>query len=290
MLRNNKKLSLMEMLITIPLIMILVFIASNFILLLYQTKDKTTSDLQRININTVLNLNHWSLVCYYSSIGAEEVGIDGQGNRAFNEDEVWLLNNGNGEGENELCEVLKANLKKQYGINPTGDDEVRLLKHFFIIRTQTINVYTYKLVLWFAVDEEKWDVEHIQRWNDRAKGWYDYWNYLLQIYSIDYIGNILKIGSNFNASAGNAVNELLQRVRTSGDLEQANYEIYADIGEKVENRYFGYRFNKLNFNLIDDAKIDKFDHWFPYNQMMIQASYKNWDHTYRDYYAYKNWQ
>jgi hypothetical protein len=36
-----------------------------------------------------------------------------------NEKDIWLLNNGNSEGENETCEILKATLKKEYGINPT---------------------------------------------------------------------------------------------------------------------------------------------------------------------------
>jgi hypothetical protein len=76
MLKNKKQFTLLEVLITIPLVMILVFIVSNFIVMLFNLKDKTTADLQRININTVLNLNHGSLVCYYSSIGAEEVGLD----------------------------------------------------------------------------------------------------------------------------------------------------------------------------------------------------------------------
>ena len=84
MLKNKKQFTLLEVLITIPLVMILVFIVSNFIVMLFNLKDKTTADLQRININTVLNLNHGSLVCYYSSIGAEEVGLDANLNMKHN--------------------------------------------------------------------------------------------------------------------------------------------------------------------------------------------------------------
>ena len=288
MLKNKKQFTLLEVLITIPLVMILVFIVSNFIVMLFNLKDKTTADLQRININTVLNLNHGSLVCYYSSIGAEEVGLDANWNMKHNEKDIWLLNNGNSEGENETCEILKATLKKEYGINPTWEEDTRLLKHFFLIRTQAINVYTYKLVLAFAIDEDKSDIEHIQKWNNRKDGWYEYWRNLLQIYSINYIGNILKIGNNYNASAGNAVDTLIKRIKSSWDLESANYDIYEGRGEAVQKRDFGYLFNRLNFNLIDDAKIDPADNTFPYNQIMLQASYKNKDYSYTDYYAYKN--
>ena len=256
MLKNKKQFTLLEVLITIPLVMILVFIVSNFIVMLFNLKDKTTADLQRININTVLNLNHGSLVCYYSSIGAEEVGLDANWNMKHNEKDIWLLNNGNSEGENETCEILKATLKKEYWINPTWEEDTRLLKHFFLIRTQAINVYTYKLVLAFAIDEDKSDIEHIQKWNNRKDGWYEYWRNLLQIYSINYIGNILKIGNNYNASAGNAVDTLIKRIKSSWDLESANYDIYEGRGEAVQKRDFGYLFNRLNFNLIDDAKID----------------------------------
>lgn len=288
MLKNKKQFTLLEVLITIPLVMILVFIVSNFIVMLFNLKDKTTADLQRININTVLNLNHGSLVCYYSSIGAEEVGLDANWNMKHNEKDIWLLNNGNSEGENETCEILKATLKKEYWINPTWEEDTRLLKHFFLIRTQAINVYTYKLVLAFAIDEDKTDIEHIQKWNNRKDGWYEYWRNLLQIYSINYIGNILKIGNNYNASAGNAVDTLIKRIKSSWDLESANYDIYEGMGEAVQKRDFGYLFNRLNFNLIDDAKIDPADNTFPYNQIMLQASYKNKDYSYTDYYAYKN--
>lgn len=288
MLKNKKQFTLLEVLITIPLVMILVFIVSNFIVMLFNLKDKTTADLQRININTVLNLNHGSLVCYYSSIGAEEVGLDANWNMKHNEKDIWLLNNGNSEGENETCEILKATLKKEYWINPTWEEDTRLLKHFFLIRTQAINVYTYKLVLAFAIDEDKSDIEHIQKWNNRKDGWYEYWRNLLQIYSINYIGNILKIGNNYNASAGNAVDTLIKRIKSSWDLESANYDIYEGRGEAVQKRDFGYLFNRLNFNLIDDAKIDPADNTFPYNQIMLQASYKNKDYSYTDYYAYKN--
>ena len=287
MLKNKKQFTLLEVLITIPLVMILVFIVSNFIVMLFNLKDKTTADLQRININTVLNLNHGSLVCYYSSIGAEEVGLDANWNMKHNEKDIWLLNNGNSEGENETCEILKATLKKEYWINPTWEEDTRLLKHFFLIRTQAINVYTYKLVLAFAIDEDKSDIEHIQKWNNRKDGWYEYWRNLLQIYSINYIGNILKIGNNYNASAGNAVDTLIKRIKSSWDLESANYDIYEGRGEAVQKRDFGYLFNRLNFNLIDDAKIDPADNTFPYNQIMLQASYKNKDYSYTDYYAYK---
>ena len=288
MLNNKKQITLLDVLITIPLVMILVFIVSNFIVMLFNLKDKTTADLQRININTVLNLNHGSLVCYYSSIGAEEVGLDANWNMKHNEKDIWLLNNGNSEGENETCEILKATLKKEYWINPTWEEDTRLLKHFFLIRTQAINVYTYKLVLAFAIDEDKSDIEHIQKWNNRKDGWYEYWRNLLQIYSINYIGNILKIGNNYNASAGNAVDTLIKRIKSSWDLESANYDIYEGRGEAVQKRDFGYLFNRLNFNLIDDAKIDPADNTFPYNQIMLQASYKNKDYSYTDYYAYKN--
>lgn len=288
MLKNKKQFTLLEVLITIPLVMILVFIVSNFIVMLFNLKDKTTADLQRININTVLNLNHGSLVCYYSSIGAEEVGLDANWNMKHNEKDIWLLNNGNSEGENETCEILKATLKKEYWINPTWEEDTRLLKHFFLIRTQAINVYTYKLVLAFAIDEDKTDIEHIQKWNNRKDGWYEYWRNLLQIYSINYIGNILKIGNNYNASAGNAVDTLIKRIKSSWDLESANYDIYEGRGEAVQKKDFGYLFNRLNFNLIDDAKIDPADNTFPYNQIMLQASYKNKDYSYTDYYAYKN--
>lgn len=288
MLKNKKQFTLLEVLITIPLVMILVFIVSNFIVMLFNLKDKTTADLQRININTVLNLNHGSLVCYYSSLGAEEVGLDANWNMKHNEKDIWLLNNGNSEGENETCEILKATLKKEYWINPTWEEDTRLLKHFFLIRTQAINVYTYKLVLAFAIDEDKSDIEHIQKWNNRKDGWYEYWRNLLQIYSINYIGNILKIGNNYNASAGNAVDTLIKRIKSSWDLESANYDIYEGRGEVVQKRDFGYLFNRLNFNLIDDAKIDPADNTFPYNQIMLQASYKNKDYSYTDYYAYKN--
>lgn len=288
MLKNKKQFTLLEVLITIPLVMILVFIVSNFIVMLFNLKDKTTADLQRININTVLNLNHGSLVCYYSSIGAEEVGLDANWNMKHNEKDIWLLNNGNSEGENETCEILKATLKKEYWINPTWEEDTRLLKHFFLIRTQAINVYTYKLVLAFAIDEDKSDIEHIQKWNNRKDGWYEYWRNLLQIYSINYIGNILKIGNNYNASAGNAVDTLIKRIKSSWDLESANYDIYEGRGEAVQKKDFGYLFNRLNFNLIDDAKIDPADNTFPYNQIMLQASYKNKDYSYTDYYAYKN--
>lgn len=288
MLKNKKQFTLLEVLITIPLVMILVFIVSNFIVMMFNLKEKTTADLQRININTVLNLNHGALVCYYSSIGAEEVGLDANWVIKHNEKDIWLLNNGNSEWENETCEILKATLKKEYWINPTGEEDTRLLKHFFLIRTQALNVYTYKLVLAFAIDEDKSDIEHIQRWNNRKDGWYEYGRNLLQIYSINYIGNILKIGNNYNASAGNAVDSLIKRIKNSWDLESANYDIYEGRGETVQKKDFGYSFNRLNFNLIDDVKIDPADNTFPYNQIMLQASYKNWDYSYTDYYAYKN--
>lgn len=288
MLKNKKKFTILEFLITMPIVMIMVFIVSNFIIMLFNIKEKTTADLQRININTVLNLNHGSLVCYYSSIGAEEVGLDNQGNVKHNEKDIWLLNNGNAEWETEMCEMLKATLKKEYSINKTWDDDTRLLKHFFLIRTQAINVYTYKLVLAFAIDEDKGDVDHIQKWNNRKDGWYDYGRNLLQIYSINYIGNVLKIWNNFKASSWNAVDNLIKRVKSSGDLESANYALYEDRGEAVQKKDFGYLFNRLNFNLIDDVKIDPADNTFPYNQIMLQAAYKNWDYSYTDYYAYKN--
>lgn len=289
----KKKFSLVELLASIIFFIFFVVFLSELLSTILIKRQQIVNNLQRMNINTVLNLNHGSLVCYYSNIWAEPIWLDNKWEMAYNQKQIFTLNSSNTEWEIDLCNMIRANLEKRYSISQTDND--RLLKHFFLIRTQILNVYTYKLVLAFAIDEEKTDAEHIDRWTKKKKEWWiNYRDNLLQIYAIDYIGNILKKWAVYNSSAWNALDTLIKRI-TSNDndsLATTKYSVFEWMNnpwDEIKRTDFGYKFQKLNFNLIDDWLIDKFDHWFPYNQMLIQATYRNWPFSYRDYYIYRSW-
>lgn len=292
--RTHKRVSLPEMLISIIFFIFFVaFIAQLLTTILYK-RQQIVNNLQRMNINTILNLNHGSLVCYYAEIWAESTGIKMWGSDSWeiqwNEKPIWMLNANNAEWENDLCELLKAKLTSMYSINKTDND--RLLKNFFLVRTQVINVYTYKLVLNFAIDEWKSETEHIKRWTEKKEKWWTwYGNYLMQIFSIDYLGHILKVWANYNASAWHALDSLIKRIEQSWDLTKTKYSVFEHWNsDDIQRTDFWYKFQKMNLNLIDDNLIDQKDWWFPYNQILLQATYANWPFSYRDYYIYRNGQ
>ena len=294
-----KKFTLMEMLIAIPFFAVFVIYITQLVSTIYLKKMDYTTQMQRINISNFINGNYGSLVCYFSDKWAEKQWYDSQKQIKYNEKEIWTLNSSNTEWENELCEMLKASFKEDYNMSlskkmkywDTDIVEPRIIKHWFIIRTQVMNIYTYKLITVFALDYNKDDAEHIKRYADRAKeGWWDYHLNLMQNYTLDFVWNILNNGSTYKANSVSALNKFMSNIKQAWAFAKFDAKFMKDHNEKVSFWDFWYVYNKINFNLIDDYLIDKSDYWFPYNQVLIQWDYQQSQFGFRDYYIFRNGQ